>query len=235
MVDSNNKYTFKYFIKRFLKTLYKGVILLFSIIVVYLIIAFICSQIVYSEKIIHNSPQKPFHEIYITSNGVHTSFIIPYKEFNDFINIKDFKDYKNQKFIMIGWGDEDFYMNVPEWKDLTLKVAIASTLLPTNSAMHVTFISKPLEDENTKKIMLSNLSYQLLVKNIKNSFQLEENKPIIYRNKGYSTYDNFYRAKGNYHAFNTCNSWTNRIMKEAQLKHTFWTPFPFTIMNLYNQ
>lgn len=120
---------------------------------------------------------------YITSNGVHTSFIIPYKEFNEFISTDDFTGYTNQKFVMIGWGDEDFYMNVPEWKDLTLKVALASTLLPTRLAMHVTLISKPHEDKNTKRIILSDMNYQLLVENIKNTFQLRKKILLFIKTK----------------------------------------------------
>ncbi len=214
----------------FFKNLYRGILIFCGIILTYFIMALICSNIVFSgietnEEISHN-------EVYITSNGVHTSFILPYKEFYDLINVNDFEGYNNQEYIMIGWGDEDFYMNVPEWEDLTVKVALTSTLWPTNSAMHITFVPKPFLEKDTKKISLPETHYQLLVKSIKNSFLLEQKKALIYPDKGYSDRDNFYRAKGSYHAFNTCNSWTNRMMKEAKLKHVLWTPFPFTVMNL---
>ncbi len=202
---------------------------LISVIVFYFIIAFICSSII-SNKITTTDPLTK--TIFVTTNGIHTSLIIPFEAFNDYINYKDYKGYSEQQYIMIGWGDEDFYMNVPEWKDLTVKVVLSSIFLPTNSAMHVTFYNQPIEDNDTKKIMISKSDYDLLVNEIKGSFLLLNNKPILYQNQGYSTKDNFYKANGNYHAFNTCNSWTNRVLDKSNQSNALWTPFPFTVMGL---
>jgi hypothetical protein len=34
-----------------------------------------------------------------------------------------------------------------------------------------------------------------------------------------------YEAVGSYHAFNTCNLWTNRVFKQIGVKTALWSPF----------
>ncbi len=218
---------------KLLKILCKIFFTLIGVILVYGIIALISSCIVFKGK--NKTNPDTDKVLYITSNGVHTSFVLPYEDFESLIKLSDYQEIKGRDYIMIGWGDQDFYMNVPEWKDLTLKTALCSTLLPTPSAMHVTLIQQPVLDDYTQQVIVSESSYNILIENIKSTFVLEQNQPILFLNKGYSKSDNFYEAHGSYHAFNTCNSWTNRMMKEAELKHCLWTPFSFTVMNLYDE
>lgn len=213
-----------------LKIIQKVLHTVLGLIILYIIIALISSCIIFEGETKNVNADKVF---YITSNGVHTSFIFPYEDFQAFIPLSNFKRITEQQHIMLGWGDQDFYMNVPEWKDLTLKTAFKSILLPTPSAMHVTLLRKPMLDDYTKEIQVSDKAYKKLIEKIKNTFVLEQNQPIIFLNKGYTENDNFYKAHGSYHAFNTCNSWTNHMMKEADLTHCLWTPFPI-IINLYD-
>ncbi|REG87882.1 uncharacterized protein DUF2459 [Winogradskyella sediminis] len=56
---------------------------------------------------------------------------------------------------------------------------------------------------------------------------------IILENQGYSSIDDFYKAKGSYSCFKTCNSWVNSAFKESGLKSCLWTPFDFGLMNKY--
>ena len=58
---------------------------------------------------------------------------------------------------------------------------------------------------------------------------------ILLIGKGYTTYDEFYEAKGNYSCFKTCNSWVNSALKESNLKACYWTPFDFSVLNKYKK
>ncbi|NQY29316.1 MAG: DUF2459 domain-containing protein [Flavobacteriaceae bacterium] len=42
--------------------------------------------------------------------------------------------------------------------------------------------------------------------------------------------DTFYEANGNYTCLNTCNPWTNNILKKAFIKTAIWTPFDSVIL-----
>lgn len=168
--------------------------------------------------------------IYITTNGVHTSVVLPLNDLLDFIDLADFSGYQGQQYLIIGWGDKDFYMNVPQWSDLTLKTALTSTFIPTDSALHISLLAEPAYLSEYNSYQLSNAQYQTLLSAIKDSAVISDNRFVVYPNKGYSSTDNFYQANGNYHLFNTCNSWTNRVMAAADLPHSLWTPFSFGVM-----
>lgn len=117
-------------------------------------------------------------------------------------------------------------MNTPEWKDLTPKTAISAILLPTPTAMHVAYEGSPMEFERCVKVKLSKVQYKRLVSYVKGSFRRERGKVQLIPNKGYGPNDNFYESHRSYHAFRTCNTWTNRALKRAQVKTGVLAIFP---------
>jgi len=67
-----------------------------------------------------------------------------------------------------------------------------------------------------------------------NTFAINKNgTKILLENKGYFSNDDFYKAKGSYSCFYTCNSWVNSAFKESELKSSYWTPFDFGLLNKY--
>ena len=52
-----------------------------------------------------------------------------------------------------------------------------------------------------------------------------EGRPILIPGKSYGPTDHFYEGTGKYHAFNTCNMWTNRVLKETGVRTAAWSPF----------
>ncbi len=54
---------------------------------------------------------------------------------------------------------------------------------------------------------------------------------ILLKNEGYSSLDDFYKSKGSYSCFSTCNSWVNVGFKESGIKSCLWTPFDFGLLN----
>jgi uncharacterized protein (TIGR02117 family) len=75
--------------------------------------------------------------IYISSNGVHLDIILPVNDVNSVLR-KQLSLSPGVKFVFFGWGDKLFYINTPEWSDLTFRVAFMAVFLKTESAMHVT-------------------------------------------------------------------------------------------------
>ena len=61
----------------------------------------------------------------------------------------------------------------------------------------------------------------------------EKGEKILLKNKGYTSRDDFYKAKGSFSFYKTCNSWVNTGFKKSGLKACLWTPFDFGLMNKY--
>ena len=45
----------------------------------------------------------------------------------------------------------------------------------------------------------------------------------------YADNDAFYEASGRYHLFETCNTWTGRLLRRAGAPVPAWTPFDFNV------
>ena len=202
----------------------------------YLLIGFGLSKIT-----IHNQPNAPDQlAIYIITNGVHTDIVMPVK--TKFIDWSTRLPYENTKsanlsnrFIAMGWGDKGFYLETPTWADLKFSVALKAATGLSSTAIHATYHQKMLVGENCKKIIISKVQYQKLVKYISNSFQrdAEGNFLHISTNANYGDSDAFYEAKGSYSIFKTCNTWANNCLKVIGEKACLWTAFDSPIFEKY--
>lgn len=164
--------------------------------------------------------------IYVKTNGVHTDICLPVlSEIFDWKKMLPIADYSGEggfEYISIGWGDKGFFLDTPEWSDLTFSTAINAAFLPSGTAMHVTYLSNaPKVSEAVAKVFIDDLAHQKLIAFIQKSFKRSNNEVEIIPNRGYWNNDNFYEAHGNYHLFNTCNAWTNLALQTIGVK-TGW-------------
>ncbi|MGB0930884.1 MAG: TIGR02117 family protein [Chitinophagales bacterium] len=221
-----------------LKRFFKYLFLLSSPFLFYLIAAFVLAKIPTNPpKITPDSSESI--QIFVLSSGIHTDFIVPIqtpsKNWRDLIHFNDFAaiDSNRVNYLSFGWGDEGFYLETPTWEDLKASTVLQAAFLPSPTIMHIDcWNSSPPISENCKSIDLQILQYEALISYIENSFQKDAKGNIqLIPNKGYYGSDNFYKAQGNYHLFNTCNNWTNQGLKQAQVKTAVWSPFVDGIMN----
>lgn len=168
-------------------------------------------------------------DIFILSNGVHTDIVVPAKnEFCDWTKDVKFEHTKSKdstaKYLAIGWGDRGFYLETPTWADLKVSTALKATTGLSSSALHTTFYKTMKEDAYCKKIRISTVEYENLVKFIKDSFETKSDEIIkIETDMVYGKNDIFYEAKGSYSLFYTCNSWANQALKSANQKAALHT------------
>jgi len=171
---------------------------------------------------------------YITSNGVHTDFVFPItSEWMDWRTLFPFADFKapesllanNVDVIMVGWGDEQFYLQTPTWGDLTLPTALGAVSGSNPSLIHVTYYWERALPESTYILPLDAQQYQILIDYVKNTLQWQNQQPVALGNSGYGSYDTFYRAQGSYSLFSTCNTWIGEGMQQAGVPVSRWTPF----------
>lgn len=174
-------------------------------------------------------------EIFLVSNGIHTDIVLP--------AVTDFHDWHETfppetfdpplpagqaTMVAFGWGDRGLYENVPTWADLTLPIAARSLLLPTQSAMHVTYYrSRPALTPLVRQVRISPEQHRTLVQFIEDSFSRDgAGRPINLDCCWYPAInDNFYASPPRYHVLRTCNVWTNKALRVSGIRTALWTPF----------
>jgi uncharacterized protein (TIGR02117 family) len=167
-------------------------------------------------------------EIYISTNGVHLDIILPVYEINyNLLNQLDIS--ANTRFVAFGWGDKQFYINTPEWKDLTFPIAFKALFLKSETAMHVTHYKQGYPSWN--RIVICPQQMETLNRYILKSFAREENGNILkIPITGYGDNDTFYNATRSFSLFRTCNVWVNNALKEAGIRTAVWSPFDVGVL-----
>lgn len=213
---------------RILRRILKWIGLLFLSPVIYILISLLLSWISVNTK----DTFKKGKIIYLSTNGVHLDIIIPKKDIDSTL-AKSLYILENEKYLSFGWGDENFYINTLTWSDLTFKNAFAGMFLKSPTLIHFTRYKSIGQD--WVRIDLGESELQKLNTFILETFKLDEDRnAIILPEISYSDNDNFYKAKGSYSCFNTCNSWVNRGFKTSGLKACFWTLFDFGLLDKYD-
>lgn len=204
-----------------------GIGIFIGIVILYVLIAWGCSFItIPGEK----DPQRGEVEIYLLTNGVHTDIVMPVRsDLVDWSQIFPFDNTNSKRsdlqFIAAGWGDKGFYMEIPEWSDLTLRIALRAALGLDSSALHITYYRQMIEDRDCVKVPISKDQYQRLITYIMNSRQTDEagNSLYIETDAQYGANDSFYEAKRRYRFYYTCNTWANNALKYSGQKGALWT------------
>ena len=173
--------------------------------------------------------------IFVYSGSVHSDIIVPVG--NSVINWREiFPDdqltanLRHATHVSIGWGDRGFYLDTPEWKDLTASTAAKAILIPSRTVMHVQYERHPRTNAERKSVTISNEQYQKLVEYILRSFDRDEHGEFRRIEFAYGKDDAFYEARGSYHAFRTCNCWVSDGLQHAKIKTAWFTPFPRTVL-----
>lgn len=176
--------------------------------------------------------------IYLLDNGVHTDLALPLAndtfDWTGVINPNDARDLRFfPTYVAFGWGDRAFYLETPQWRDLKLTTAWNAISGQGATVIHATYLPPLRASANSIAITVSREEYQALAASIRASFQQDDDGRARAIGRAYGDNDAFYAARGSYSLFATCNSWTNRQLKAAGLKHVLWTPFAHHLMQAY--
>jgi uncharacterized protein (TIGR02117 family) len=175
-------------------------------------------------------------EIYISSNGVHTDFVLPVQ--NDVINwnrqlpLSAFDNADTTwTHLAFGWGNKEFYVNTPTWNDLTFTTAFKAAFGIGPASLHITrYRHAPAVSVNCIRYAISKDQYTRLVNYLQSHLLADGNQPQLVPHPGYGYNDRFYESQGHYSLLTTCNEWTGNGMEAAGLPVGLWTPLEFMIM-----
>ncbi len=213
---------------KILKKLVKWFLYFIAIPVIYILVSLILTTITIDKKDKITLCDK---SIFISTNGVHLDIIFSKNDIDSKI-LKGIMHLETEDYISFGWGDENFYINTPTWGDLTFSNAFQAMFLKSSTLMHITRYKQKRND--WVEIRINESELQQLNNYILETFKKDElGNNIMLEDKGYSASDDFYKAKGSFSCFNTCNSWVNTGFKESGLKSCYWTPFDFGLMNKF--
>ena len=152
--------------------------------------------------------------IFVTSNGWHSGIIVAKDDLPP-DRLPETADFPEARFFEFGWGDAVFYPA----KQVTLGKTLRAALVPTPAVVHVVglrvkparsfpkaeFVSLPVDDENFRR----------LVDFVASSFERSGAARAAATGPGLYPTSRFYPAKGSFHLFNTCNTWTARALPAA--------------------
>ncbi len=172
-------------------------------------------------------------DVYIINYSYHTGIVLPVDSTfkSNFIAAKDFLNYRT---IDIGWGDADFYQ-IPGFD---LYLAAKALFVPTPSVLRLEGIDYPIRamPENYDFIFLLRMSVSQLLKLIEVinlEFRRTDTGGLLITSEQYSGKVRFYESNRNYHAFNTCNTWIARVLRDGGFNIS--TFMVITEQDLYNR
>ena len=177
-------------------------------------------------------------EMFVETNGVHTGLVLPIRnEIFDWSKIVRSGDLSDQSkygtHIMVGWGHEGVYRNTKVWTDLRVTDAASAIFGSNNVLIHIYHMTYPQPyPYYRRRLVVTEAEYKNIVDSIRSSFLLNPDgsaEPL----PGYAGDDVFYRARGNYNAFWTCNNWTSNILRDAGIRVGLWTPFSGGVMRWF--
>lgn len=155
------------------------------------------------------------HTIYLIKQRWHTAIVFHTDEIDTTI-LPEIKYFSQAELIDIGWGDEAFYQH----PDFDWELAYQALFYPTPSTLrmqgiYISMIEYFNLSENVVELKVNTEQLKSLFNYINETIwrDAEGNHKIFSTQYLERVY--FFKANGEYHLFNTCNTWLARGLKKA--------------------
>jgi uncharacterized protein (TIGR02117 family) len=157
---------------------------------------------------------EPATSIYVVNHGWHTGIVVQRDDIPDDV-WPEHHDFPQATYIEVGWGDQDFYQ-APK---ATLGLAFKAVFQTTPSVLYITGFTMPatfyFPDSDVIEVLLSQQGFERLCAFMHETYKRDERGETLPLGHGSYGTSQFYQAKGTYHLFNTCNSWTAKALRAA--------------------
>ena len=126
------------------------------------------------------------------------------------------KYFRKAELIDIGWGDEAFY----QYSDFDWDLAYQALFYSTPSTLRIEGIYITEQQyfdisEIVIELKINKEQLRILLKYIADTVWKDEDGKYEILSTQYLNRVYFFRANGNYHLFNTCNTWLARGLKQS--------------------
>jgi len=156
--------------------------------------------------------------IYLIKQRWHTAIVF-YTEDLDSTIIPEVKYFSDTELIDIGWGDEAFY----QYPDFDWDLAYQALFYPTPSTLrmegiYISMIEYFNLSEIVVELKINNEQLIILLNYINETIRRNNEGQSEILSTQYLKRIYFLRANGDYHLFNTCNTWLAKGLNKAGFK-----------------
>ena len=152
--------------------------------------------------------------IFVASNGWHSSIILAKADLPPG-RLAEAADFPEARFLEFGWGDAVYYPA----RRATLGMTLRAALVPTPAVVHVVGLraepARSAPGSEVVSLAIDDRNFGRLVDFIDASFERSGAARAAATGPGFTAASRFYPAKGRFHLFNTCNTWTARALAAA--------------------
>jgi uncharacterized protein (TIGR02117 family) len=173
-------------------------------------------------------PGEPSVEIAVVSHGYHTGLVLPRAVLLAEASRQGFSAlifvatrFSAYPFLEIGWGEEEFYRQVPAPGSLGVGMALRALLRPGNrSVLHLVGLEdeprRMFPDSEVLGVRLTEAGFRRMLQEVDRTFALDGRLP---QEMGQGLYGPslFFRANGSFSLLNLCNHWTGRMLAAGGL------------------
>jgi uncharacterized protein (TIGR02117 family) len=161
------------------------------------------------------APANP-HRVYVIGNGWHAGLLLPAGALN--VLVPGLQDrFPAATSYELGWGDIGFY----QAKQVTVGLAFQALFASKGSVLHVVGIQAPAErfiqGSDAVVACFTEAQLQSMAAQIAETFVRGPDGKAVALGKGIYGDSEFYKAKGRYSAFNTCNRWSAIVLHAGGL------------------
>ena len=150
--------------------------------------------------------------VHVASNGWHTAIVVPAPDLVATGALPEVADFSGASFLEFGWGDRIYYPA----KEKTLGMTLTAVLVPTPAVMHMAVLQAPPEDDGSGleviSVELTESGFRRLAQTLAAEFERPPGGRAESVSRGLYSDSHFYHARGKFHLFNTCNTWTARML-----------------------
>ena len=151
--------------------------------------------------------------VWVASNGWHTAIVVPAPALVATGLLPEAADFPGAAYLEFGWGDRTYYPA----KEKTLGMTLAAALVPTPAVMHMAGLAAaPREGGAGREVLavaLTEDGFQRLARALAAEFERPAGGRAAPVSAGLYPGSRFYNAHGKFHLFNTCNTWTARMLQ----------------------
>lgn len=154
--------------------------------------------------------------VYVVSNGWHTSIALAREDLPPG-RVPEAADFPEAPFLEFSWGDREYYPTPQP----SFAMALDAAMLPSPAVMHLVGLHGPPQQSFLKAEVLAVALSAAQLDRITAAIAADFDRPASGRAAviapGLYANSRFYPAHGRFHLFNTCNSWTARMLALAGL------------------
>jgi len=149
---------------------------------------------------------------YVVSHGWHTGIVVNRRDLIEVVPpLED--NFSSGEYLEIGWGDERFY----QAPTVSLGIVFQAIFWPTPTVLHIVKVpynpQRYFSKSEVVEVSVPQTGYEKLLAFVAGSFGRTAGNGVIKLGPGLYGNSWFYRAEGDFSAFNTCNTWVAKSIE----------------------